>query len=214
MMTENYELSKYILEHSSPEDPVLYELDRETNISILRPRMLSGHVQGLLLEMLCRMIQPLRILEIGTFTGYSAICMAKGLKEGGKLHTIELNDELEWIATKYIEKAGLREQIVQHIGDACEIIPVLDERFDFVFLDGDKRDYCRYYDLVFDKVRPGGYLLADNILWDGKVVEEVDRRDGQTIGILEFNKKVKDDPRVSQVVLPLRDGLMLIRKQD
>lgn len=214
MMTENYELSKYILEHSSPEDPVLYELDRETNISILRPRMLSGHIQGLLLEMLCRMIQPSRILEIGTFTGYSAICMAKGLKEGGKLHTIELNDELEWIATKYIEKAGLREQIVQHIGDACEIIPVLDERFDFVFLDGDKRDYCQYYDLVFDKVRPGGYLLVDNILWDGKVVEEVDRRDGQTIGILEFNKKVKDDPRVSQVVLPLRDGLMLIRKQD
>lgn len=212
-MTENYELTKYILEHSSPEDPVLYELDRETNISILRPRMLSGHIQGLLLEMLCQMIQPSRILEIGTFTGYSAICMAKGLKEGGKLHTIEVNDELEWIATKYIEKAGLRERIVQHIGDACEIIPGLDECFDFVFLDGDKREYSRYYDLVFDKVGSGGYLLADNILWDGKVVEEVDCRDGQTVGILDFNKKVKDDPRVSQVILPIRDGLMLIRKK-
>lgn len=212
-MTENYDLTKYILEHSTPEDPVLYELDRETNISILRPRMLSGHIQGLLLEMLCRMVQPARILEIGTFTGYSAICMARGLNEGGKLHTIEVNDELEWIASKYIEKAGLREQIVQHIGDACEIIPCLDESFDFVFLDGDKREYSRYYDLVFDKVRPGGYLLADNILWDGKVVEEVDRRDGQTIGILDFNKKVKDDPRVTQVILPLRDGLMLIRKK-
>lgn len=213
MMKRPNELDKYILDHSSPEDPVLYELDRETNMKILRPRMLSGHLQGLLLEMLSRMIQPKRILEIGTFTGYSAICLAKGLKDGGKLHTIEVNDELEWIASKYIEKAGLRDQIVQHIGDACEIIPGLDGCFDFVFVDGDKREYCRYYDLVFDKLCPGGYLLADNILWDGKVVEEVDRRDGQTIGILEFNTKVKDDPRVSQVILPLRDGLMLIRKK-
>lgn len=213
-MTSTFELDKYILEHSSPEDPVLYELDRETNISILRPRMLSGHIQGLLLQMLMEMIQPERILEIGTFTGYSGICLAKGLKAGGMLHTIEVNDELEWIATKYIEKAGLRDQITQHIGDACEIIPTLDERFDFVFLDGNKREYSRYYDLVFDKVRPGGYLLADNILWDGKVVQEVDPRDEQTIGILEFNQKVKDDPRVSQVILPLRDGLMLIRKNE
>ena len=212
-MDRNFELDKYILEHSTPEDPVLYELDRETNISILRPRMLSGHIQGMLLTMLSQMIRPKRILEIGTFTGYSAICLAKGLCEDGKLHTIEVNDELEWIATKYIEKAGLQQQIEQHIGDACEIIPTLEETFDFVFLDGNKREYCRYYDLVFDKVRPGGYLLADNILWDGKVVEEVDPRDEQTIGILEFNDKVKNDPRVTQVILPLRDGLMLIRKQ-
>ncbi|WP_163709359.1 O-methyltransferase [Mangrovibacterium lignilyticum] len=211
-MKPNYELDKYILEHSSPEDPVLYELDRETNISILRPRMLSGHIQGMLLTMLSHMIQPKRILEIGTFTGYSAICLAKGLSEDGKLHTIELNDELEWIASKYIEKAGLHNQIVQHIGDACEIIPTLAETFDFVFLDGNKREYSRYYDLVFDQVSPGGYILADNILWDGKVVEKVDPRDEQTIGILEFNQKVKDDARVSQVILPLRDGLMLIRK--
>lgn len=211
-MTTNYELDKYILEHSSPEDPVLYELDRETNISILRPRMLSGHIQGMLLTMLSQMIQPKRILEIGTFTGYSAICLAKGLTNDGILHTIEVNDELEWIATKYIEKAGMRDKITQHIGDACEIIPTLDETFDFVFLDGNKREYSRYYDLIFDKVRPGGYILADNILWDGKVVEALDPRDEQTIGILEFNTKVKDDPRVTQVVLPLRDGLLLIRK--
>jgi len=214
MMTGSFELEKYILENSSLEDPVLYELDRETNTSILRPRMLSGHLQGMLLTMLSQMIQPKRILEIGTFTGYSAICLAKGLHPSGKLHTIEVNDELEWIATKYIEKAGMRDQIIQHIGDACEIIPTLNETFDFVFLDGNKREYSRYYDLVFDEVRPGGYLLADNILWDGKVVEKVDPKDEQTIGILEFNEKVKNDPRVTQVILPLRDGLMLIRKNE
>ena len=211
-MTDNFELDKYILEHCSPEDPVLYELNRETNVRILRARMLSGHLQGMLLTMLSRMIQAKRILEIGTFTGYSAICLAKGLSNDGKLHTIEVNDELEGIACKYIEKAGLREQIIQHIGDACKIIPSLNETFDFVFLDGNKREYSRYYDLVFDQVRPGGYLLADNILWDGKVVGEIDPRDEQTTGILEFNQKVKDDPRVTQVILPLRDGLMLIRK--
>ncbi len=211
-MENNFELEKYIEDFSTPEDPTLYELNRETNISILRPRMLSGHIQGLLLEMLSTMIRPKRILEIGTFTGYSALCLAKGLEEDGLLHTIEVNDELEWIATKYFEKADIQTQIKQHIGDACEIIPTLDETFDFVFLDGNKREYCRYYDLVFDKLRPGGYILADNILWDGKVVQEVDQRDGQTIGILEFNQRVKDDERVRQVILPLRDGLSLIRK--
>lgn len=211
-MENNFELEKYIVDFSTPEDPTLYELNRETNISILRPRMLSGHIQGLLLEMLSTMIRPQRILEIGTFTGYSALCLAKGLAEEGILHTIEVNDELEWIATKYFEKAGIQHKIKQHIGDACEIIPTLDETFDFVFLDGNKREYCRYYDLVFDKLRSGGYILADNILWDGKVVQEVDQRDGQTIGILEFNHRVKDDERVRQVILPLRDGLSLIRK--
>jgi caffeoyl-CoA O-methyltransferase len=211
-MENNFELEKYIGDFSTPEDPVLYELNRETNISILRPRMLSGHIQGLLLEMLSTMIRPKRILEIGTFTGYSALCLAKGLTENGLLHTIEVNDELEWIAAKYFEKAGMQDKIKQHIGDACEIIPALDETFDFIFLDGNKREYCRYYDLVFDKLRPGGYLLADNILWDGKVVQEVDHRDAQTIGILEFNQRVKDDTRVRQVILPLRDGLSLIRK--
>lgn len=207
------DLEKYILEHTEEEDPVLKELNRETHLNVLRPRMLSGHLQGRILEMFSYMIRPDRILEIGTFTGYSAICLAKGLKEGGKLHTIELNDELENIARKYIDKAGLANQIVCHMGNACEIIPALDETFDLVFLDGDKREYSHYFDLVFDKIRPGGFIFADNILWSGKVTQEVDPRDEQTIGILQFNDKMKDDPRVSQVILPLRDGLMLIRKK-
>ncbi|MGD9929805.1 MAG: O-methyltransferase [Mangrovibacterium sp.] len=207
------DLEKYILEHTEEEDPVLKELYRETHLNVLRPRMLSGHLQGRILEMFSYMIRPERILEIGTFTGYSAICLAKGLKEGGKLHTIELNDELETIARKYIDKAGLANQIVCHMGNACEIIPALDETFDLVFLDGDKREYSHYFDLVFDKIRPGGFIFADNILWSGKVTQKVDPRDEQTIGILQFNDKMKDDPRVSQVILPLRDGLMLIRKK-
>ncbi|WP_423126478.1 O-methyltransferase [Gaoshiqia sp. Z1-71] len=211
METEN-ELEQYILTHSEEEDPVLKELDRETHLNILRPRMLSGHLQGKLLELLSKMTGPKRILEIGTFTGYSAICLAKGLKEGGKLHTIEMNDELEPIAKKYIAKAGLSDVIIQHIGDACSIIPELDESFDLVFLDGDKREYCRYFDLVFDKVKTGGFVIADNILWSGKVTETLDPKDEQTAGIIRFNEKMKHDPRVSQLILPLRDGLMLIRK--
>lgn len=211
-MTGN-DLEKYILEHTEDEDPVLKELDRETHLNVLRPRMLSGHLQGKILEMFSHMIRPDRILEIGTFTGYSAICLAKGLKEGGILHTIELNDELEAIARKYIGKAGLTDRIVCHMGDACEIIPTLNETFDLVFLDGDKREYSHYFDLLFEKLRPGGFIFADNILWSGKVTEEVDPRDEQTIGILQFNDKMKNDPRVSQVILPLRDGLMLIRKK-
>jgi len=211
-MDINFELEKYITTHSSDEDPVLYELNRETHTCILRPRMLSGHIQGLFLEMLSSMIKPRRILEIGTFTGYSAICLAKGMCNEGILHTIEVNDELEWIANKYIEKANMKGKIIQHIGDACEIIPKLAEKFDFVFLDGNKREYSRYYDLVIDKLQPGGYILADNILWDGKVVQTLDPKDEQTIGILEFNKKIKEDERVKQVILPLRDGLSLIKK--
>lgn len=207
------ELEKYILAHTEEEDPVLNELNRETYVNVLRPRMLSGHLQGKILEMFSCMVSPVRILEIGTFTGYSAICLAKGLAEGGKLHTIEINDELENIARKYIDKAGFADRVVCHIGDACEIIPSLNETFDLVFIDGDKREYSRYFDLVFDKVRPGGFILADNILWSGKVTEEVDVRDEQTIGILQFNKKMKNDSRVSPVILPLRDGLMLIRKK-
>ncbi len=213
MIADN-ELEKYILDHTEEEDPILKELDRETHLNVLRPRMLSGHLQGKMLEMFSKMIQPESILEIGTFTGYSAICLAKGLKAGGKLHTIEINDELESIAAKYIGKAGLSDVITCHIGNALDIVPGLNETFDLVFLDGDKREYSRYFDLVFDLVKPGGYLFADNILWSGKVTGKVDPRDEQTIGILEFNDKIKNDPRVSQVILPLRDGLMLIRKNE
>lgn len=205
-------LEKYILEHISEEEDYLKELDRETNLHILQSRMLSGHLQGKILSMLSCMISPVNILEIGTFTGYSAICLAQGLKEGGALHTIELNDELEEIADKFIRKAGMKDQIVRHIGDALQIITTLDLSFDLVFIDGDKREYCTYYNLVFDKVPVGGYLIADNILWSGKVLETPDPSDDQTIGILEFNTMIKEDSRVEKVILPIRDGMTLIRK--
>ncbi len=206
-------LENYILAHIDEEDSVLQELERDTFLNVLCPRMLSGHVQGSMLTMLSQMIHPKRILEIGTYTGYSAICLAKGLQDHGYLHTIEINDELESMAQKYFEKAGLQHKILQHIGDAKEVIPNLQEYFDLVFIDGDKRDYVAYFDLVIDKVPPGGMLIADNILWSGKVMEKVDPKDEQTQGILAFNKKVKDDPRVRQTIMPLRDGLMLIRKK-
>ena len=212
MMGINEKLEKYILEHMDAQDPVLQELERETFLKVLRPRMLSGHLQGSMLEMFSRMIQPERILEIGTYTGYSAICLAKGLTKTGRLHTIEINDELENMAKRYFEKAGLDAKIQQHIGDAKSIISALEETWDLVFIDADKREYCAYFDLVIDKVRPGGLLIADNILWSGKVVDELTPDDEQTRGILEFNQKIKANPQVSQVILPLRDGLMLIRK--
>lgn len=207
------ELEKYILAHIDEQDPVLQELERETFLHVLRPRMLSGHLQGTILTMFSQMLQPQRILEVGTYTGYSAICLAKGLADDGQLHTIELNDELESIAQKYFQKAGLSEKITQHLGDAKTIIPQLKGPFDLVFLDGDKRDYIAYFDLVVDQIRPGGIILADNILWSGKVVEKLDEKDEQTKGILAFNQKMKDDPRVSQTIIPFRDGLMLIRKK-
>ncbi len=207
------ELEKYILAHIDEQAPVLQELERETFLHVLRPRMLSGHLQGTILTMFSQMLQPQRILEVGTYTGYSAICLAKGLADDGQLHTIELNDELESIAQKYFQKAGLSEKITQHLGDAKAIIPQLKGPFDLVFLDGDKRDYIAYFDLVIDQIRPGGIILADNILWSGKVVEKLDEKDEQTKGILAFNQKMKDDPRVSQTIIPFRDGLMLIRKK-
>ncbi len=213
MLTDK-KLEHYILSCSEEEDEVLKELDRETNLHILNPRMLSGHLQGKILEMFSRMIRPDQILEIGTFTGYSAICLARGLKKGGRLHTIEIDDELESIARKYFIKAGLSDKIVEHIGPAVEIIPDLDTTFDLVFLDADKLEYCSYFDLVFDKLRPGGFILADNVLWNGKVLETPPTKDSQTKGIIRFNEKIKNDSRVSQVILPIRDGLMLIRKKE
>jgi len=212
-MRQLEKLENYILAHLDEEDTVLQELERDTFLNVLRPRMLSGHIQGSILTMLSQMIHPKRILEIGTYTGYSAICLAKGLQEQGYLHTIEINDELEGMAAKYFKKAGLENKILQHIGDAKQVIPDLQEYFDLVFIDGDKRDYTTYFDLVIDKVPSGGVLIADNILWSGKVVEKLDPSDEQTRGILVFNQKVKDDPRVSQTILPIRDGLMLIRKK-
>jgi caffeoyl-CoA O-methyltransferase len=206
------DLEKYILNISSGEDPLLHELYRKTYTSVVNPNMVSGHLQGKLLEMLVSMINPDIILEIGTFTGYSAISMARSLKENGKLLTIEVNDELDEISSEYIRRSGFGEKIIQYTGDAKEIIPQIEESFDLAFIDGDKREYPLYYDMVIDKLKPGGFILADNVLWDGKVTDEKSD-DPMTMGIKEFNRKVRDDSRVENILLPVRDGLMLIRKK-
>lgn len=211
-MTRQVLLDQYIDAHISPEDDYLNELDRETHQKVLHPRMLSGHLQGQILSMISCMIKPKCILEIGSFTGYSALCLAKGLAEGGQLHTIEIDDELESLAKKYFLKSGMSDQIVQHIGDAREIIPSLYLVFDLVFIDADKRDYCDYYRLVFDQIPVGGFIVADNVLWDGKVIDPDSFGEEQTHGILEFNDLVQNDPRVRNVLLPVRDGIMLVQK--
>lgn len=213
MLEVNKELEDYILDHTTEEDGLLKELSRETHIKVLRPRMLSGHLQGQLLKMLSYMAKPKNILEIGTYTGYSAICLAQGLAEGGKLYTIDINDEIEEFTTKYLEKSGLSDKIEFLIGDALDIIPDLDVEFDMVFIDADKRHYLDYYKQLFDKIKPGGFIIADDILWDGKVVEKVVSNDHQTKGILAFNEFVQNDDRVENVIIPLRHGITLIRKK-
>jgi predicted O-methyltransferase YrrM len=210
MFTMDEKLSEYISSITSPEEPLLAELYRETNCKVLYPRMISGYMQGKLLEFLSRMIQPAAILEIGTYTGYSALCLAKGLKPGGKLHTIEINDELQPFIETYIRKAGLQDAIVLHTGDARKIIPDLKEEFDLVFIDGDKEQYLEYYKAVIGTTRTGGYIVADNVLWNGKVIAP--SKDKETKGIVEFNAFVKNDHRADKLILPFRDGLMLIRK--
>jgi len=211
-MSKQILLNRYICEHTSPEDDYLYELDRETHQKVLHPRMLSGHLQGQILSMISCMIRPKNILEIGTFTGYSALCLAKGLSENGRLHTIEIDDELEIFAQKYFLKSGMADRITQHIGDARQIIPTIKESFDLVFIDADKREYCDYYNLVFERIPVGGFLLADNVLWDGKVVDPQAADEEQTRGILEFNDLIQSDSRVRNVILPIRDGIMLVQK--
>ena len=211
-MTDPVLLEQYILNHTSPEDDYLRELDRETNLKMIRSRMLSGHLQGQILSMISCMIKPRCILEIGTFTGYSALCLAKGLAEGGQLHTIEIDDEVEILAQKYFRKSGMADRIFQHIGDATQIISSINQMFDLVFIDADKREYCDYYKLVFDQIPVGGFLLADNVLWDGKVADPDAASEDQTRGILDFNNLVQNDPRVQNVILPVRDGIMLIQK--
>lgn len=205
-------MEQYILDITGLEDEVLQELNRYTHIKIMHPRMLSGHLQGQILRMLCLMINPSKILEIGTYTGYSAICLARGLREGGILYSIEINDELSDISSRFIKKSGLQNMIRLYTGDANEIIPTIDETFDLVFLDGEKSEYLNYYHLIFDKVNSGGYIFADNILWSGKVLEEERSNDYFTKGIKEFNKYIKYDNRVEKMILPIRDGLMIIRK--
>lgn len=207
------EIDNYILENIDAEDAVLCELDRETNLKVLGARMISGHLQGQVLSMLSKMIRPKNILELGTFTGYSAICLAKGLQDGGKLVTIEIDDELEMLAQKYFRKAGVDDKIDQRIGSALDIIPELNDKFDLIFLDADKREYVKYYNLLIDELASGAYIIADNTLWSGKVLATPKADDGQTRGILEFNTLIKNDSRVEKVILPLRDGMTLIRKK-
>ena len=206
-------IERYILSHIDEEGDLLAALNRDANVNLLRPRMLSGHLQGRILKMFCRMLRPRRVLEIGTYTAYATLCMAEGMEEGALIHTIEINDEMEDFIQKYLSRSPHRDKVRLHLGDAMEIIPRLEETFDMVFIDADKRLYSDYYDLVFPKVRQGGIILADNTLWDGKVVEEVHASDKQTKGIMSFNDKIKRDDRVEKVILPLRDGLTLIWKK-
>ncbi len=204
------ELDQFIEDNTTSQDEVLYQLDRATNLQFRLPQMISGTVQGKFLEMVTHMIQPKDILEIGTFTGYSSICFAKGLSENGKLITIDNNEELEEIVHKYFDIAGVADKIDFKIGKAMDIIPTLSETFDLVFIDADKGNYSNYYDLVLPKVRQGGFILADNVLWGGKVVEG--KKDKETDALIEFSKKVDNDSRVENVMLSIRDGILLVRK--
>jgi caffeoyl-CoA O-methyltransferase len=204
---------EYILRHCTPEDPVLAELNRQTYLKMLNPKMISGHYQGRYLEMVSHMIRPEQVLEIGTFTGYSAICMARGLKEGGMLHTIEINDEIKEFTMDFIRRSGMEKKIFMHTGDAREIIPTLKGPFDLVFIDGDKSQYVQYFQLVLPLVRYGGFILADNVLWGGKVYTTENRDDENTRYIHEFNEIIQNDARVENFLLPIRDGLMIIRKK-
>ena len=205
-------IEAYAIEHTTMETTVLEKLNRETHAKIMMPRMLSGHLQGRALSMFSNMIKPKQILEIGTYTGYSALCLAEGLAEGGKLHTIDINEELETMVRKYFQEAGVEKKINYHIGNALDIIPQIKETFDLVFIDADKENYSNYYNLVFDKVRKGGYIIADNVLWSGKVLDNPAKMDIDTKAIVAYNEKIQNDSRVENVILPVRDGLMVAKK--
>lgn len=207
------ELDRYVCAHTEDEPEVLQRLNRDTHVNVLKPRMLSGHFQGRVLSMLSHMIQPKDILEIGTYTGYSAICLAEGLQDGGHLLTIDKNEELGDMVLKYIEESGNMDRIKSIIGDAMEIIPDLKREFDIVFIDADKSNYINYYHMVFDKVRTGGYIIFDNVLWSGKVIQELKKNDKDTAVLLELNELIHNDERVQEVLFPIRDGLLVARKK-
>lgn len=205
------DFEQYLSQHSSPEDEVLAELTRFTNLTTYNPRMLSGRQQGLFLQMICEMYRPKNVLEIGTFTGYSAICIARGIMPDGHLDTIEANDELVEVIQKFLKLSGVEQNVSLHTGNALDLISTLKSTYDLVFIDGDKREYPNYYQLVFPKVKVGGFIIADNVLWGGKVIDP-DSIDSHTSAIIEFNQLIQNDDRVLNVLLPMRDGLMLIRK--
>lgn len=206
------EISAYAEQHTVPESELLRELNRETNAKVLMPRMLSGHLQGRILSLLSHLIQPKEILEIGTYTGYSALCLAEGLAPGGQLHTIDINDELTPMVRRYIEKAGLAGKIQLHTGNALTLIPTFTQTFDLVFIDADKINYSNYFDLTIGRVRSGGIIIADNVLWSGKILDEESKMDKDTKALYAFNEKVCADKRVVPVLLPVRDGLLVLRK--
>jgi len=205
-------ISAYVERYTSEESEVLDDLNRETYSKVLIPRMLAGHLQGRVISMLSHMVKPKQVLEIGTYTGYSALCWAEGLQEGGQVHTIDINEELEDMVNGYIARANQTSNIVTYIGKAMDIIPTIDALFDVVYIDADKENYSNYYDLAIDKLRDGGYIIADNVLWSGKVVESPENRDEDTQALVDYCEKIHNDPRVENVLLPIRDGLLVARK--
>lgn len=205
------DIEQYVCDHSNSQSEVLKELERETNAKILMPRMVSGHLQGEFLKFISSIIKPKAILEIGTYTGYSAICLAQGLAENGKLHTIDVNEELEEFAKKYFVKAGFENKIIMHVGKALDIIPTLNEDFDLIFIDADKSNNLNYYEMCINKIKSGAVIMIDNVLWSGKVLAEKLDKDSHTID--SFNKHVKNDIRVEKVMIPLRDGILMVRKK-
>lgn len=204
-------LEQYIADHSQSEPELLQRLTRETHLKVIQPRMITGHFQGRVLSLLSKIIAPKNILEIGTYTGYSAICLAEGLQKEGALHTIDINEELHAMQRRYFDESGYGPRIMQHTGDALEIIPQLDVVFDMVFIDAEKVSYHQYFEAALKKCRPGSVILSDNVLWSGKVVEPLDPKDKATKILKDYNKKLRDDPRVETVLLPIRDGLTLSR---
>ncbi|MEO1030888.1 MAG: O-methyltransferase [Bacteroidota bacterium] len=206
-------LDNYVVAHSEQEPDLLQQLTRETYQKVLQPIMLSGPYQGRVLSMISKLICPKSILELGTFTGYSTLCLAEGLADNGELHTIDINEELVDFQRKYFDKSGFGSQIIQHVGHALDIIPTLDKRFDLVFIDADKPNYSRYFHLIIDQLNSGGIILSDNVLWHGKVIEPLDKKDVSTRAVLEYNTLLKTDNRVETVVLPIRDGLTISRKK-
>lgn len=213
MQYNEKDIDIYVRRHSTPESDALKELDRQTHLRVIQPRMLSGHIQGKMIEMMVRMARPRRVLEIGTFTGYSAIAIAQGLDDDAFIDTIDPNDELESMVSEFVERAGVQSKVRIHSGSALDVVPQLGDCYDFVYVDGDKREYPQYYRMLLDggHVHSGTFILADNTLWDGKVAVEPEKRDDHTTALIEFNRMVAEDPRVEVVIVPLRDGLSIIR---
>ena len=205
------EINKYVENHSQSEPELLQKLNRETWQKVLAPRMLSGHLQGRVLSMLSKLINPKYILEIGTYTGYSALCLAEGMRTEGELHTIDINEELHDFQRKYFDASGFGKQIIQHTGNALEIIPELSQTFDLVFIDADKSNYPNYLDIIFPKLQSGSVILSDNVLWSGKVVEPLKKNDTDTEALLQYNKLLNEHPKLETVLLPVRDGLTVSR---